>query len=52
MWKDAKLMIVVIVRLFLGYLYIEKTIAQLDSLDSLQKYCREKYINFHLLRHI
>ena len=35
----------------LRYLYIEKTIAQLDSVDSLQKYCRDKYINFYSLRH-
>ena len=35
----------------LRYLYIETTIAQLDSVDSLQKYSRDKYINFHSLRH-
>ena len=31
----------------LTYLYI----VQLDSVHSLQKHCREKYINFHSLRH-
>ena len=34
----------------LRYFYIEKTIAESDSVDSLQKYCREKYVNFHSLR--
>ena len=35
----------------LRYLYIEKSVIKLDSIDSLQKYCMEKYINFYLLRY-
>ena len=34
----------------LRYLCIEKTTVAFDSVDSLQKYCRENYINFHFLR--
>ena len=35
----------------LTYLSIEKIVIKLDSIDSLQKYCMEKYINFYLLRY-
>ena len=35
----------------LRYLYIEKTVIKSDSIDSLQKCCREKYINFYSLRY-
>ena len=35
----------------LRYLYIEQITLKSNSVDSLQKYCKEKFANFYSLRH-